>query len=71
MKAMTGPATRGLGYVSHCGSLDTAGMLFANGSSWPHVLRAAAELNEVDDSEYLTDQEEAALDGRCNPSEVA
>lgn len=66
----TGPATRGLGYISHGGTLDTAGMLFVNASSWAHVVRAAAELDDVDDSKYLTDQERAALDGRRNPSGV-
>lgn len=39
--------TRILGYRNRGGTLDVAGMLFANGCTWAHVLHAAAQLLAV------------------------
>ena len=36
-----------LGYRNRGGTLDVAGMLFANGCTWAHVLHAAAQLLAV------------------------
>jgi hypothetical protein len=34
--------TRALGYISRGGTLDVAGMLFANRCTWAHAVEAAA-----------------------------
>lgn len=60
----TGPAsTRVLGYINHGGTLDTKGMLYANGCTWAHVLKTAADLLGMDVADLLNDEERAALEG--------
>jgi len=63
----TGPATVGLGYVDHGGTLSTAGMLFVNRASWAHVVEAAARLIGVSPTAVLDDTERAALEGGASP----
>ncbi|MBI2379510.1 MAG: xylulose 5-phosphate 3-epimerase [Gammaproteobacteria bacterium] len=60
----TGGRTRALGYRNRGGTLDLAGMLFANGCSWLHVLEAVAELGATAPAEWLDPPELAALAGK-------
>ena len=66
-----GAAAVALGYRGRGGTLDTQGMLFANGCSWAHAVRAAAELLHIDLSDLLGEAEIDAVDGVGNPADVA
>jgi phosphoketolase len=59
--------SRVLGYLNRGGTLDEAGMLFANRASWAHVLEAAAELLGLTAQVLLSEAERAALAGRGDP----
>ncbi|VXB72406.1 Phosphoketolase [Pseudomonas sp. 8AS] len=59
---------RVLGYCNRGGTLDEAGMLFANRCSWAHVLLAASELLGVGLDELLNVQERAAVQGEGDPA---
>lgn len=59
-----------LGYTNHGGTLDTAGMLFVNRISWPHIVRIAAHSLNLHPQEVLEDAEIDALEGRLNPQSV-
>jgi phosphoketolase len=56
-----------LGYRNRGGTLDEAGMLFANQASWAHVLEAAAGLLGKPLEELLSAEEQAAVQGRGEP----
>ncbi len=56
-----------LGYRNRGGTLDTAGMLFANGCSWLHILSSLARDQGVDIAEWLTGEELDALAGNQDP----
>ena len=56
-----------LGYRNRGGTLDEAGMLFANACSWAHVLRAASRLLGLPPSALLRGEELAAVEGRGDP----
>ena len=58
---------RVLGYRNRGGTLDEAGMLFANRATWAHVVQAVAEVLAVAPQRLLQDQELAALAGKGNP----
>jgi phosphoketolase len=58
---------RVLGYRNRGGTLDEAGMLFANQSTWAHVVQAVAEVLSIAPQGLLQDQELAALAGKGNP----
>lgn len=60
--------TRILGYTNHGGTLDVAGMLFANKSTWAHVLLAVAEALDLDATDILTAKELGAIGGEEDPS---
>lgn len=67
----TGPQrTRGLGYVARGGTLDVAGMLFANRCTWAHVAAEAASALGVDAAQVLGADELAAVRGQGDPSTV-
>ncbi len=67
-----GPArTRALGYISRGGTLDVAGMLFANRCTWAHAVGVAADLLESDKSTVLEAVEIAAIEGRHHPRVLA
>lgn len=66
----TGPATVGLGYTNHGGTLSTHGLSFVNRCSWAHCLREAARLLQVPDAELLSEDERRALDGKVSPHGV-
>ena len=59
--------TRALGYLSRGGTLDTAGLLFANRCTWAHAVAAAAELIGIGRDELLTLEEAAAVAGKAHP----
>ena len=66
----TGPCTTGLGFRNDGGTLDTAGMLWVNGCSWAHCLRAAARAMKQDEALFLSGPERRALDGELAPDDV-
>jgi phosphoketolase len=59
-----------LGYVSEGGTYDTPGLLFVDGSSWAHVVAAAARLLGIPRERVLEPAEREALDGRRTPQGV-
>ena len=59
-----------LGYRSFGGTLDTQGMLFANGCSWGHAVRAAAQLLNIDVADLLSEAELEALNHVGNPEAI-
>ena len=58
---------RAHGYINRGGTLDVAGMLFANRCTWAHLLASAAELLGADVAEVLQPTEAAAVAGRGDP----
>jgi phosphoketolase len=67
----TGPRrTRALGYIARGGTLDVAGMLFANRCTWAHAVAEAAEALGVDPAGLLGGDELAAVRGRGDPRTV-
>lgn len=61
-------ATTALGYINRGGTLDVAGLLFANRCTWAHAVAAAAVLCGWRGEDLFTDPEQAALDGRGDPA---
>lgn len=65
----TGPATtEALGFINHGGTLDIDGMLFANRSTWAHVVAAASRVLSLQASDLLASDELAAVEGRGDPA---
>jgi phosphoketolase len=67
----TGPqSTRALGFVNQGGTLDIAGLLFANRCTWGHTVAAALSVlgRPLDDA--LHADEQAALAGRGDPQVI-
>ncbi|KQK28125.1 xylulose 5-phosphate 3-epimerase [Bosea thiooxidans] len=62
--------TAARGYISRGGTLDVAGMLFANRCSWAHLIDAAALLAGWSRDELLAPAEQDAVDGRGYPAEL-
>lgn len=58
------------GYISRGGTLDVAGMLFANRSTWAHLAESAARLLNRPRDQILSPAECAALDGRGDPNDL-
>lgn len=66
-----GPAnTRALGYISRGGTLDIAGMLFANRCSWAHAVEAAAAVAGWPRETVLAAAHRNAIDGTGNPADL-
>jgi hypothetical protein len=59
---------RVLGYCNHGGTLDVAGMLFANGCTWAHLVTESADLLHIDKRLLLDESEIAAIEGQGDPS---
>ncbi len=59
--------SRVLGYINRGGTLDEAGMLFANRSTWAHVVAACAEVCAVPVQHWLDEEELLAVQGLGNP----
>jgi len=57
-----------LGYRNRGGTLDEAGMLFANRACWGNVVAACARLMDVPRTALLTGEEAAALAGKGDPA---
>jgi phosphoketolase len=60
--------TKILGYINHGGTLDVAGMLFANRCTWAHALSAGAEAVGVPLEELLSAEEISAVTGTGDPA---
>lgn len=58
------------GYISRGGTLDVAGMLFANRSTWAHLAESAARLLNRPRDQILSPAECAAIDGRGDPHDL-
>lgn len=66
-----GPSTTvAHGYISRGGTLDVAGMLFANRSTWAHLVESAARLLNRPRDQFLSAAECAAIDGRGDPHDL-
>ena len=61
---------RVLGFLNRGGTLDVAGMLFANHCTWAHLLVVASKLLRGADGEFLDESELAAVEGRADPRVV-
>ena len=72
LRRLDGGPTRTIarGYISRGGTLDVAGMLFANRCSWAHLIDAAAPLAGRPRDEFLTPTERDAIDGRGDPADL-
>lgn len=67
----TGPEhTAILGFRNRGGTLDSPGMLFANGCSWAHVLDAVGKLLRLDPGVLLTEDARNAVLGVGDPAEL-
>lgn len=65
----TGPATTvALGFINRGGTLDVPGLLFANRSTWAHVVEAAARVLGMERASLLTEDELAAVSGTGEPA---
>ncbi len=62
--------SRVLGYINRGGTLNEAGMLFANRCSWGHALAACAEVMDKPPGEWLSSAELAAVEGRGDPGVI-
>ena len=62
--------TRALGYISRGGTLDVAGMLFANRCTWAHAVDAAAALAGWQRDALLDAAQRNAIDGRGDPADL-
>lgn len=62
--------SRVLGYINRGGTLNEAGMLFANQCSWAHALAACADVMDKPPGEWLSSAELAAVEGRGDPSVI-
>lgn len=60
--------SRVLGYINRGGTLNEAGMLFANHCSWGHTLAACASVLGKPPGEWLSSAELAAVEGRGDPA---
>ncbi len=65
---LCGDHSRVLGYINRGGTLDEAGMLFANRCSWAHALYQGAELLGEPASAFLSAEEIAAVEGQGSPA---
>lgn len=62
--------SRVLGYINQGGTLNEAGMLFANRCSWGHTLAACAGVLDQPPGEWLSSAELAAVEGRGDPAVI-
>jgi phosphoketolase len=65
----TGPATtEALGFINRGGTLDIDGMLFANRTTWAHIVAAAGRVISLHASGLLDAGELAAIAGQADPA---
>lgn len=62
--------SRVLGYTNQGGTLNEAGMLFANQCSWAHALAACARVMNQSPEKWLSTDELAAVEGRGDAATV-
>ncbi len=62
--------TRGLGFISHGGTLNLNGMLFINHCTWAHVLEQVADVTSMPLDTLLSQDERDALAGQRSPEGV-
>lgn len=62
--------TLALGYVNQGGTLDTEGLMFANRCTWADAVAGLARLSGVDEKNWLTAEENAAISGNGDPFKV-
>lgn len=62
--------TTALGFVGKGGTLTVPGMLFVNRCTWAHILSDTAQLLDIPQEELLTNEEQAALNGKVSPKGV-
>jgi phosphoketolase len=62
--------TKVLGYISHGGTLNVPGMLFANRCTWAHALAAVAEALDLPPTKLLSAQELKAIRGEADPASI-
>lgn len=67
---LPGRRSAALGYVGAGGTLTTAGLLFANRTSYIHVLKACSENANISPTILLRPAEIDALEGRGDPNHV-
>lgn len=60
--------TRFLGYRNRGGTLNAAGLLFANSASWAHIVAEACKAMGREEQSLLSPEEIAAIKGVGNPS---
>ncbi len=65
-----GGRTDCLGFINRGGTLSIPGLLFANRSTWAHIVDAAARLLDAPREQLLTAAELAVLDGMATPEGV-
>lgn len=62
--------TRALGYLNRGGTLDVAGMLFANRCTWAHTVAAVATALDKNIGDLLAPTELAAVNGTGDPRAI-
>lgn len=62
--------TRVLGYLNRGGTLDVAGLLFANRCTWAHAVAAVATALDKNIGDLLTPKEIAAVNGTGDPRSI-
>jgi len=66
-----GPATtRYLGFRNRGGTLDTAGLLFANGTTWAHIVHQGCEAMEIAIAPHLSVEELRAVEFDGDPQTI-
>ena len=63
-------STRALGYLNHGGTLDAAGILFANRCTWAHAVAVIAEAISQQPDKFLDAEELLAVQEKGNPTVV-
>ena len=63
-------ATRFLGFSNRGGTLDTAGLLFANGTTWAHIVHQGCEAMEIAIAPHLSMEELKAVEFNGDPQAI-
>ncbi|MHB8911351.1 MAG: phosphoketolase family protein [Lysobacter sp.] len=67
----TGPGTtKALGFINRGGTLDVDGLMFANRSTWAHIVAEAADALAIPVTAVLEEDEVAAVEGRGDPTRL-
>ncbi|HKO88777.1 MAG TPA: xylulose 5-phosphate 3-epimerase [Burkholderiales bacterium] len=63
-------STRALGFINRGGTLNLEGLLFANHSTWAHIVSEAALALQTEAAPFFSNEEIEALQGRGKPSAI-